>query len=245
MTTTKLWIGTLVFFVSFTRVQLALAFYDPSEGRWLNRDPIGEEGNSNLYGFVKNDAVSISDVLGALNILFLSYTKLECGGLAVKWWLLLGNPAPCDGYIIQQIDVYEDIRRCSEPLPTATPTRPISTFWEAFSVQQNTLGNLDTEDTFRDREEYRRKGTRTNVGEAKYFCNSVTGNLGRLNVPPPTSAGGWRVDTPGPSGGLPYTRTRPSWWDDQPVEGPAFHRTFVSWDCCCSPPVNEQDYEPR
>ena len=39
-------------------------FYDPGAGRWLNRDPIGEEGGVNLYGMVGNDAVNAFDVLG-------------------------------------------------------------------------------------------------------------------------------------------------------------------------------------
>jgi uncharacterized protein RhaS with RHS repeats len=39
-------------------------FYDPGAGRWLNRDPIGEEGGVNLYGMVGNDAVGRVDVLG-------------------------------------------------------------------------------------------------------------------------------------------------------------------------------------
>ena len=39
-------------------------FYDPALGRWINRDPIGEEGGLNLYGFVGNDAIDIIDTLG-------------------------------------------------------------------------------------------------------------------------------------------------------------------------------------
>jgi RHS repeat-associated protein len=39
-------------------------FYDPGAGRWLNRDPIGEEGGVNLYGMVGNDAVNWIDYLG-------------------------------------------------------------------------------------------------------------------------------------------------------------------------------------
>src|SRR5262249_23924358 len=34
--------------------QAALAFYDPSVGRWINRDPIVEAGGINLYQFVHN-----------------------------------------------------------------------------------------------------------------------------------------------------------------------------------------------
>ena len=38
--------------------------YLPSLGRWLNRDPLGEEGGFNLYGMVKNDPVNQVDALG-------------------------------------------------------------------------------------------------------------------------------------------------------------------------------------
>ncbi len=38
--------------------------YDPSLGRWLNRDPIYEQGGYNLYGFVGNDGINRLDVLG-------------------------------------------------------------------------------------------------------------------------------------------------------------------------------------
>jgi len=39
-------------------------YYDPVTGRWINRDPIGERGGVNLYGFVGNDVVNLLDVLG-------------------------------------------------------------------------------------------------------------------------------------------------------------------------------------
>jgi RHS repeat-associated protein len=39
-------------------------WYDPYTGRWINRDPIEEEGGVNLYGFVGNDALADFDVLG-------------------------------------------------------------------------------------------------------------------------------------------------------------------------------------
>ena len=39
-------------------------FYDPNLQRWLNRDPIGEEGGNNLYCFVHNDPVDHMDPLG-------------------------------------------------------------------------------------------------------------------------------------------------------------------------------------
>jgi RHS repeat-associated protein len=39
-------------------------FYDPRNGRWLSRDPIGQQGGMNLYGFVGNDGVNRRDYLG-------------------------------------------------------------------------------------------------------------------------------------------------------------------------------------
>ena len=39
-------------------------YYSPSLGRWISRDPIGEEGGWNLYCFVGNMPNSVIDVLG-------------------------------------------------------------------------------------------------------------------------------------------------------------------------------------
>jgi len=48
-------------------------YYDPETGRWPSRDPIGERGGLNLYGFVANDPVNAWDYLGLT-------TKRCCGG---------------------------------------------------------------------------------------------------------------------------------------------------------------------
>ncbi|MEI7913056.1 MAG: RHS repeat-associated core domain-containing protein, partial [Verrucomicrobiota bacterium] len=42
-------------------------YYDPVMGRWPSRDPIGERGGLNLYGFVRNDGVNWTDYLGLLD----------------------------------------------------------------------------------------------------------------------------------------------------------------------------------
>lgn len=42
----------------------AHAFYDPNLGRFLNRDPIGEEGGINLYAFVQNSPINNYDAWG-------------------------------------------------------------------------------------------------------------------------------------------------------------------------------------
>ena len=39
-------------------------WYDPVTGRWPSRDPIGEDGGVNLYGFTENDDINYFDDLG-------------------------------------------------------------------------------------------------------------------------------------------------------------------------------------
>jgi RHS repeat-associated protein len=42
-------------------------YYDPVTGRWPSRDPIGERGGLNLYGFSANSALDKIDVLGLIH----------------------------------------------------------------------------------------------------------------------------------------------------------------------------------
>ena len=49
-------------------------FYRLDLGRWLNRDPIGEEGGGNLYAFCSNNAINAYDVDG---LAYFAYRPLE------------------------------------------------------------------------------------------------------------------------------------------------------------------------
>lgn len=42
--------------------------YDAEMGRWLSRDPIGENGGMNLYGYVANNPVNSVDLLGLVDV---------------------------------------------------------------------------------------------------------------------------------------------------------------------------------
>jgi len=57
--------------------------YDPVTGRWPSRDPIGEQGGVNLYGFVWNDGVNWVDILGAKR-LSLKYRLVD--DEEATWW---------------------------------------------------------------------------------------------------------------------------------------------------------------
>jgi RHS repeat-associated protein len=67
-------------------------YYDPSTGRWLSRDPIGEAGGRNLQGFVLNSPQRHYDVLGLDDD---DYEPEMLRGLDVKhdepywWWGIL------------------------------------------------------------------------------------------------------------------------------------------------------------
>lgn len=55
------WLSCLLWLILATS---ASAFYDPHIGRWINRDPIAENGGENVYRFVDNDPLSHIDALG-------------------------------------------------------------------------------------------------------------------------------------------------------------------------------------
>ncbi len=55
-------------------------FYSPELGRWVNRDPVGEEGGGvNLYVFVTNNSIDGIDLLG---LMLLSEKRRQ----QRKWW---------------------------------------------------------------------------------------------------------------------------------------------------------------
>jgi len=44
------------------------AFYDPNLQRWPNRDPLGEDGGHNLYGYLRNSPVDAIDPFGEAEV---------------------------------------------------------------------------------------------------------------------------------------------------------------------------------
>jgi RHS repeat-associated protein len=55
-------------------------YYSPELGRWLNRDPIGENGGMNLYAFIGNRACSDIDILGLTE----SKTACDCHSITIS-----------------------------------------------------------------------------------------------------------------------------------------------------------------
>jgi RHS repeat-associated protein len=67
--------------------------YDSTIGRWLSRDPIGETGGINLYGYVTNNPSNLADPLGLF----------ENGVDLIQWGRTLAPAAPAAAAAVSQI----------------------------------------------------------------------------------------------------------------------------------------------
>lgn len=92
----------------------AVAFYNPSTGRWLSRDPIGEEAGNNLHAFVGNNPVNAFDPMGMIGTMIDTEAAMaegeamEAGGVSQMFGVL--------GKVRNLIDSFNDIQRITAKL---------------------------------------------------------------------------------------------------------------------------------
>jgi hypothetical protein len=99
--------------------QSGQAFYNPSTGRWLSRDPVEEKAGVALYAFVRNNPTCSHDLLGRLELTsFLGpVTPGPCGQF-YSWitWSLDSNRGSSDpiagGTIVQYVSASFSVRLC-------------------------------------------------------------------------------------------------------------------------------------
>ena len=160
----------------------------------------------------------------------------DCGSRRVRWIFTLDNPAPADGYIVQNVKALETIENCPSNVSSIS-LAPTIQFWEAWKVNVgDTHEQLHSHFGYTD-ESSRSPATNTSgcqasLGTVKFFLRSVTGDLGSDGVPPATSGSSWGPGNAPPSQSLPSTLTKPSWWDNTPAEGPASRWASSWWNCC-------------
>jgi len=79
-------------------------FYNPQTGRWNSRDPIGEEGGINLYGFISNRSVNEIDYLGLKDVppegeyIFRELADVEYNEIQAT---LAGSPSSAPGFEVE------------------------------------------------------------------------------------------------------------------------------------------------
>lgn len=73
-------------------------FYSPEISRWLSKDPIGEDGGGNLYGFVGNGPVGNVDALGNYGI---GVVTVEGGQTTYTMFLDPGDSFLYEGDVLQ------------------------------------------------------------------------------------------------------------------------------------------------
>jgi len=90
----------------------ANAFYDPSVGRWLGRDPLGEQGGLNLYGFCHNFCFNAYDRDGK------DYAVIKVEGVCgVQHRVVIGDDGSGNSYSFEMYpnvkSFWENYRRFS------------------------------------------------------------------------------------------------------------------------------------
>lgn len=204
-----------------------------------------------LYQYVRSNPVANGDPSGKLTVQPLGNNlDIQCGEQAsARWSFVLDGSPPCDGYIVQKVEVRCTVKHCAN-CPRHSSSEPTFSYWEAWPVKRpGTVGSTaPTIDTFLAVARSRRCGNYSQWGTVKFFCKSTTGDLGT-----PGHGRLWRTGrkygrgacqtTPG---NLPSTGKEPSWWNGpNVVQGPAYRWGSVFWKCCPGCNVVVADADPK
>src|SRR3974390_1466007 len=111
----------------------AFAFYNPSTGKWLNRDPVEERGGTALYLFCNNETTSGHDADGRITVTTVTQPPYitVCGSYKIEWSFALDNPPKEDGYIVQKV-TYEYHYTDTEDTEKHETTDFTKVYWEAW-----------------------------------------------------------------------------------------------------------------
>jgi len=92
----------------------------PGRSAWPNRDPLGEQGGINLYGFVRNDAINNYDILGDYNNPIIQFVPNASTGLMGNmangnYWLAIEFRLDPGTAMISKVTQNAKTKTCSCP----------------------------------------------------------------------------------------------------------------------------------
>ncbi|MGH7137443.1 MAG: hypothetical protein ACREHD_16995 [Pirellulales bacterium] len=222
-------------------------------GVFLQHDPVGYLGGATLFEYAQSAPIFGVDPFGELVVNPLGNTAVPACGKPVQaeWDFFLdvlvnpANPrsktgAPCNGFIVQKVDVFCSINNCGSC--TGNVSLDELTYWEAWPVRKGQKKSL-----------LRKSGTGTDTaqwtppigtcgsylqsGEIRFYCaraaDDPTGNrVGTRDLSSLWTPGTYGKLCPTSSGILPSTGNPPAFWARPSVDGPAQRGFAVDWVCC-------------
>ena len=209
-------------------------YYDPDEGKWISRDPIGEDGGVNLYAGLRNDLVSLVDPLGERNEppsigiqlptsngpnlskrTIIGPNIGKCG--MFDWTISWGLTYVKAGIIVQSVLFIADVKDCKgAPVPVSSPPQ----YWEGWTVSSSGEVSAGNADTFAVKSERPcTKGSISIIGFAEFYPRTMPSSMRRNPF----------LLVKHPAGDLPYTETNPNLTGGT---GPITHTAVATWDCC-------------
>lgn len=221
-------------------------YYKPSTGTWASRDRLMENRGESLYAFAANGPLGNVDYLGDLKVNITYEDDVPCDHAYAYYKYTVEHPISVKGYIVVESETYSHgSKDCSDCFPLGLSGNSHH-WWEAFLVESGS--EFDTEQyVFHSSDTAMFKlpdllkpscGYSIAIGKVKFFSSQTTGNLGNgAFADAGDLAPGWidpMKDHSHRFTNVPYTLTKPSWWDNGALEGPAYRFTATFWSCGCA-----------
>ena len=207
----------LAFNLSLLAPQSSYAFYNPSTGRWLNRDPLGEAAGRNLCCFLGNNSVTAVDSDGRYAVRPVHPSDKICGGWSVPWRFDGTVPRKGRYFLIQEITKVRRLNNCCSGKAEIHDSH----FYEAMEFTTDgtswSLGDDDSMESDFDTV----AGLHLVSGEGRVFPadeDIVRAVASWGHVPEAKD--------------LPATTTEPSWWNTRPIDAGYRLAWKNDWNCC-------------
>jgi RHS repeat-associated protein len=233
---------------------------DPNLGRFLSADPVHFFAGPNLYCYAANRPINYSDPTGTLTIKpvlrQLKKGKMCKGQVRILWKFELDQEAPCDGYMVQRLEVFCNLTTKCKACPKEgrelwlTPKKlsiaqPTFAFFEAVEHAKKLKVAKPAKGTgiFVDQGfapfDPGVCGTHIAFGSVGFYCKEYppgakkegTGDLEKAGWKKGEVYGEGPCETGAGILSINANKGTPVWWK-QPVEGLAYRYIQATFDCC-------------